>query len=101
MDEAHRRTVRLLKVLLPPVWLYLESKAVGVAAGIARKILQRGRADGEGGFAWSIVSILLTGQQDEVGLRDQAGPELSLQLISRSWGLCLKCSQFCGAGLGL
>ena len=40
--------MRLLKVLLPPDWLYLESKAVGVAAGIARKILQRGRADGEG-----------------------------------------------------
>ena len=40
--------MRLLKGLLPPDWLYLESKAVGVAAGIACKILQRGRADGEG-----------------------------------------------------
>ena len=31
----------MLKGLLPPDWLYLESKAVGVAAGIACKILQR------------------------------------------------------------
>ena len=57
--------------------------------------LQR-RVDGEGGFAWT-----LTGQQDEVGLWDREVPELSFQLISRSWGLCLKRSQFCGAGLGL
>ena len=46
VGQAHWLALRLLKCFLPPDWLYLESKAVDVAAGVACKTRQRERADG-------------------------------------------------------